>query len=243
LILTIIITMVSAQYIFFHISQAQSQTNLNNDQTNSMNQNSSSTTGSAGPILYPFFSDKFTLNDNNNWLILKGNWSYSLNGLQGGIDGKINSPDNNLLLSPAASNNQSIISASFRINNLDNNVSNYVSIVNSFKDIKNYQQAGINIYNGKVYVLFSNIVNGKLINNPAWPGLKTDLKWKPGTDYIMSVFNKGNSQDLIINGTKFASRSDNTVDNNGYTGLNYGRVKDIVFNVFEVQNNGVSLNK
>ena len=235
--------MVSAQYVLFNISQAQSQTNLNNDQTNSMNQNSASTTGSAGPILYPFFSDKFTLNDNNNWLIMKGNWSYTLNGLQGGIDGKINSPDNNILLSPADSNNQSIISTLFKINNLDNNVSNYVSIVNSFKDIKNYQQAGINIYKGKVYALFSNIVNEVLQNNPAWPGKNTNLKWNPGTSYLMSVVNKGNSQDLIINGTKFGSQTNNIVDNSGSTGLNYGRIKDIVFNVFEVQNNGFSLIK
>jgi hypothetical protein len=233
----------SAQYALYQTSQAQSQMKLENNQINSRNQSFASTTGSARPILYPFFSDKFTLNDNNNWLIMKGNWSYSLNGLQGGIDGKINSLDNNILLSPAAANSQSIISASFRINNLDNNVSNYVSIVNSFKDLKNYQQAGINIYNGNIYVLFSKIVNGTLIDNPKWPGLKTELKWKPGTDYIMSLVNRGNSQDLIINGTKFASQSDNNVDNNGYTGLNYGRIKDIVFNVFEVQNNGVSLNK
>jgi hypothetical protein len=233
----ILTTIFSTQFVLLQTSYGQNYTNstgLNSDQSKSGDQNMTITKNLSEPFISHSFYDKFTFND-KNWHNIVGNWSYILNGLQGGIDGKINSLLNNILVGPMTSNNQSIISTSFKMGDLDNNVSNYASIVNSFANYNNYQKAGIDIYKGNVYVLFSKIVNGSLMHAPEWPGLKTGIVWKPDTVFNMSLVTQGNLQKLFVNGTNLLSHNDNNPIGNGQAGLSYGRAENIVFYDFKVQ--------
>jgi hypothetical protein len=242
LLLLILTTIFSVQYSPYQKLDAQIYSGLENSQTNSTKENIAN--GPTNKNLYPSFSDNFNLNDYNNWHNIIGNWSFIPYGLHGGINGNVNSAPNNILVVPVVSNNQSIITTSFKVNALDENVSNYASIVYSWIDPNNYQQTGINIYKDNVYILFSKVINGVLYNSPSWPGIKTDLKWNPGAFYIMSIVNRGNSQDIVLNGTKLITHNDNnSISNNGYVGLNYGRIKDIVFYNFNVQNHNNLPNK
>ena len=82
---------------------------------------------------------------------------------------------------------------------------------------------------------FQKVVNGSLVHAPIWPGLKTDITWKPGTVFNLYLVTQGNSQKLFVNGTNYISHNDNNPVGNGYAGLSYGRVKNIDFYDFKIQ--------
>jgi hypothetical protein len=175
----------------------------------------------------------------NDWVILSGNWKFSSSGLHG-LD-KVDSDDvsnnlNNVILKPIIAENPSTIKTSFSISDMDESVPNYANIIYSYIDQRNYKQAGINIYNDDIYALVSSVRNGNVIQDVDWPGIKTDLKWIPtGTHFDMKLAINGTNQDLIINGTEYLSYNDTKPVENGNVGLSYSRMKDILFNQFEMK--------
>ncbi|WP_134482625.1 hypothetical protein [Candidatus Nitrosocosmicus franklandus] len=184
--------------------------------------------------------------ETNTWSPISGTWSQTLTGLHGETDpGEIASYDslNNLILSPFFATNLSSVATTFELNDRNRNISipNYVSIVYSFQDPENYKQTGINLFNNDIYVLFSQVVNGSLINEPAWPGLKTNLKVGPDNHlFDMSLSFTNYTQTLTVNGMNYSYpyNSDNAI-NDGYVGLSYGRVKSVDFYDFESHDNSM----
>jgi hypothetical protein len=220
LFLLITTTIFSSQYILSAPSFAQNQ----NEQTNLENNTTFEGTTLTNEI------------DITNWTIISGNWNSTLEGLHGGSNDNTVSPLNNIILSPINPENLNTITTTFKVNDLDIVNASYASIIHSFIDPNNYQQAGINIYNDNVYVIFYKVSNGTLSSEPTWPGLKTDLEWTPGANFIMTLSDKGSSQDLIVNGTNYSLNDENDIDEtNGDIGLGYGRMKSIDFKNFETQ--------
>ncbi|ALI36784.1 hypothetical protein NMY3_02593 [Candidatus Nitrosocosmicus oleophilus] len=176
------------------------------------------------------------------WVNISGHWTSDERGFHGGSDGSGKVLVSNIILDPAINNTIENLSTSFRINDLNMVVPNYVAIVHSFLDSNNYKYAGINLFDDAIYGIFYNVTNGILTSYPQWPGIKTDLNWKPGTLFNMSLVNHDSSLDLIINGTTYYSipvTEDFLSD--GMVGLDYGRIKDLDFFSFttEQPNNSV----
>jgi hypothetical protein len=190
---------------------------------------------SFDPAIYRPFYEKFSKDSSNNnrWIIVSGNstnWNYSSEGLHGGH--KLGT-----ILSPIFSRN-SVVSTSFRINSISPHVANYVSIVHSWIDAKNYKYAGIMILRDSVYINFATVTNGKVTFIPRWPGIKTDFEWKPGALFNMSLQDDTNSNrvGLKLNDTKFIGYSTTASNHNiepGYAGLSYNRVNDVIFKHFD----------
>ena len=210
---------------------------------------------SYDPKQYYNFYDKFSsstynngthYNDNNNfnamnsnWNVISGNWKFSSDGLHGGL--KIPSGEEKVILSPLSLSPRkdlnSTITTSFRITNADPEVANYASIIYSWKDPKNYEYATINILNKAVYVYFGTVSNGKPLplEGVPWPGLKTNLTWKNHGDLFvnMKLSIQDKSQGLSLNGPEYLRRNHDV--KSGYVGLGYTRIKDIVFDYFNLQ--------
>jgi hypothetical protein len=186
---------------------------------------------SFDPTQYYNFYDNFLSSDINKWSIVSGKWKSS-DGLHGGD--KSNSQEN-IILSPVISPSRNLnTSTSFRITSADTQVPNYISIIYSWIDPNNYEYAGITIYNKEIYVHFTSVIDGKVKFDPVWPGLKTNLRWKPGNLFNMTLSMQGNSQELILNDTAYLHRAYNNKET-GYLGLSYGRIQDVVFDYFKVQ--------
>ncbi|HEY7227750.1 MAG TPA: hypothetical protein VH481_06465 [Nitrososphaeraceae archaeon] len=182
-------------------------------------------------IFYQRFSNNST---NNGWFIGSGsnNWNYSSEGLHGG--GK-----SSTLLSPISSKD-SVISTSFRITDISPKDANYVSIVHSWIDNKNYKYTGIMVFKNSIYVDFATVTNGKLSYLPKWPGIKTDFHWKPGTLFNLKVIDHSNINEVefTLNGTRYVGHSLASDIHNpepGYAGLSYNRVKKVVFDYYSNQ--------
>jgi len=204
----------------------------NTDLTNNTNQNL--TISNSNPLFSNSYFKNFRMdNDTDKWNFISGSWNYTLEGLHGGSNEKI---VNNIALSPIiTSGNQFNIKTLFKINDLEKGAQNSTAIVYSFTDKRNYQQAGINILNDDIYVILSNAVDNKFNYDLAYPGLKTNLKWKPGTVFNMTLSIEGNSKHLFINDTKYSFDNNNdSID--GFIGLSYGGIKSIDFNNFEITN-------
>ena len=187
-------------------------------------------------------NDSQSNNVPNQWVNISGHWTSDERGFHGGSDGSGKVLVSNIILDPAINNTIENLSTSFRINDLNMIVPNYVAIVHSFLDSNNYKYAGINLFDDAIYGIFYNVTNGILTSYPQWPGIKTDLNWKPGTLFNMSLVNHDSSLDLIINGTTYYSipvTEDFLSD--GMVGLDYGRIKDLDFFSFttEQPNNSV----
>jgi hypothetical protein len=138
-------------------------------------------------------------------------------------------------MSPVVGQIPSNITTSFKINNINQTQPNSVSIVYSATDPINYRQAGINIYKDDIYVRFADIKNGSLTSPDTWPGVSTGMKFIPGSTLNMSLSLQNATQSLSLNGSEFPYNGNNTfVD--GYVGLKYGKIKDVDFYNYSVDN-------
>lgn len=193
---------------------------------------------SFDPTLHYVFYDNFSSNDNykNHQLSpISGNWKFLGDGLYAGDK---SDKLQNILLSPISSKNFNM-STAFKINVLDPKITSYVSLIYSWVDDQNYQYAGITIYKNDVYLSFATVNNGKTSFEPSWPGLKTDLYWYPGELFNLTLSIIGNKTNdnhqerLFLNGINYLQREYQSKP--GQLGLSYGRIQDIVFDDFKVQ--------
>ncbi|PWU78938.1 MAG: hypothetical protein DLM72_20045 [Candidatus Nitrosopolaris wilkensis] len=194
---------------------------------------------SFDPNKYYSYYDEFPQNNisnGGNWNIISGNWKYSSGGLHG------QAGNSNLaqavILSPVSSNNLTV-STSFKIISSNPRVANYISLIYSWTDPNHYQYAGITILNNRdVYVSGTTVSNGKLYLYPKWPGIKTNLIWKAGDIFNMTLSvqnHKSGSQEqeLFLNGTNYLHTEHAATS--GYLGLSYSRIQDVVFDRYKVQ--------
>lgn len=163
-----------------------------------------------------------------NWLSISGSWQMEPPGLHAGDK---TGRTENIILSPVSSRSFKA-STNFSINHLDTKVANYASIVYSWADDKNYRYAGIGIFNNATYVHFATVTNGNTSYYPEWPGKKTDLEWKPGEHYnlTLSANSENNFEHLFINGTEYLQQL--YYGKLGRLGLSYGRTNDLTFSNF-----------
>jgi len=181
-----------------------------------------------GSILADVFQDKFgqTL---GSWDISKGSWRTEGGKLLGGEDEKYHE---GIILSAIFAEN---FTANFQAEPVcgDVEVYNYVSLVYSWVDSKNYRIADI-LFNtdGYIYVHFRTIVDGVENALPSWPGIKTDLKWGFGNEYNITIKVNGLSNEITINGKTFLSI--NLKNIGGKIGLRYFRFYGVSFEDFSV---------
>jgi len=174
------------------------------------------------------FQDEFnqTL---GSWGIPKGSWRIEDDKLLGGESEKYGE---GILLSPTFAEN---FTATFKVELLSGNVTalNYVSLVYSWIDSKNYRIADVLFSSDTyVYVLFRTFVNGVEKKLPEWPGIKTDLKWDFGNEYNITVTVNGTLNEISINNKTFLSS--NLGNNKGKVGLHYYRFYAVSFDDFSV---------
>ena len=171
--------------------------------------------------------DNFTLdNYSNKWNVISGYWSYSGESLHGGTN--TNAVENIIIRKPVTEN-LTELSTSFHVNSLNKNISNYVSLIYSFVDNRNYRYTGINFLEDDIYVNSYKVENGQRSGEFIWPGVKTNLKWNPGSLYELKLIIQNASHYLVINGTKYHLFNDKSLGKNGYVGLEYNGVKDLDF--------------
>ena len=169
----------------------------------------------------PDFMDDFS--SPNDWDIIKGNWTYNNDGLHGhplsGLD--------NIVLSPIVTNDATI-NTSFKLHSANRTVANYVKIIYGWEDPDNYSSARATFYRDNVYLAFDNIRDGNSTTIPKWPGTiipTSELSWKPGDLFNMTLSKQGNKEELFLNGTKYLSKQSDA--NSGYIGLSVDRAKDV----------------
>lgn len=227
----VIAIVISVNYVLLN-SSLVGQVKESNDSNSSLLNNDSQSY--FDPNIYQSFNDEFTSESNSSWYNVAGTWSISAEGLHGGTADNTTSPIDNILISPVASRTLTNITTAFKINNIDPTQPNSVSIVYSATDPINYRQAGINIYKDDIYVRFADINNGSLTAPEAWPGVSTGMKFIPGSTLNMSLSIQNATQSLSLNGSEFPYNGNNTfVD--GYLGLKYGKIKDIDFFNYSVE--------
>lgn len=188
-----------------------------------------------GNILTSLFEDDFneTL---ASYTIVKGSWQITSGELFGGETGKYGE---GIILSPVSAEN---FIASFKAKPVNGNASvlNYVSLVYSWVDSKNYRIAdimfGTDFY---VYVHFRTIINGVEKAIPNWPGIKTDIKWNFGDEYNITVTVNGTLNQIAVNGKTYLSTDLENVP--GRIGLRYYRLYQVSFDEFSLTYN-VQLN-
>ncbi|MEM2103444.1 MAG: hypothetical protein QW717_00960, partial [Candidatus Bathyarchaeia archaeon] len=172
----------------------------------------------------------------SSYNIVKGNWQIINGELRGGEIGKYGE---GIILSPVSAQN---FTASFKAKPLSGNatVLNYVSLVYSWLDSKNYRIADIMFStDGYVYVHFRTIINGVERTIPNWPGIKTDLKWDFGNEYNITVTVNGTLNQISINGKLYLFIDLENIP--GRIGLRYYRFYQTVFDDFTINYN-VKLN-
>jgi len=174
----------------------------------------------------------------NHWNIISGKWNYTSAGLEAGEKSQ---NTNNVILSPVASSSKNFTASTlFRVNGLANSsAASYVSIIYSWVNPADYEYAGIMLYNNAVYLYSTAVENGNVTTYPAWPGMKTDLKWKEGDliNMTLSIQNEplGKQRHVIfLNGTKYLLGESNSIPT-GKLGLSYSRIQDVMFNSFKIQ--------
>ncbi len=181
------------------------------------------------PVHYTFY-DNFSI-DNHYWSAISGTWQIVHSRLFSGDEsGRLE----NILLSPVSSR---IFKAdtSFSVERLNPNVANYASIVYSYIDDRNYRYAGINIYNNSLYVYFAKVTDGKTSFYPAWPGMNTGLGWQQGERFNLTLVidNKSRLEHLLLNSFEYLQQQYN--GKSGRLGLSYGRMHDLAFTNFKVE--------
>ncbi|MEO9320269.1 MAG: hypothetical protein ABI361_06320 [Nitrososphaera sp.] len=176
------------------------------------------------PISYTEFRSQFRSSD---WNVQSGNWNFDGNNLNAGENSNGTS---RVILSPIAAKYFNA-SVAFKLTEKVPNVASYVSIIHSWKDVRNYDYSGILIEGNKVYVYFAHVKNGKLEFEPPWPSTDTGLLYRDGTSFNVTLATKPNLIELLLNGTKVLSKEGATQDG-GLLGLSYGRVKSVSFDDF-----------
>ena len=179
---------------------------------------------------YYSFANNFS-SDKGDWTSISGKWKFSKTGLLAG-DESIRIE--NILLSSISSRTFNA-TTSFSVNDLDPKSVSYASIVYSWIDPANYRYAGINIFNNDIYVHFATVNNGKTSIYPPWPGIKTNLFWKPGErfDLKLSVDAIKGLERLSLNGIEYLRQPNH--GESGRLGLSYGRIHDLVFHSFKLE--------
>jgi hypothetical protein len=163
------------------------------------------------------------------WTIIKGSWQTINMELCGGESGKYGE---GIILSQISAQN---FTASFKTKPISGNttVLNYVSLIYSWVDSKNYRIADI-FFNrdGYIYVLFRTIINGVERALPNWPGIKTDLKWDFGREYNITVSVNGTINQISINGMPYLTIDLDNIP--GRIGLRYYRFYRVSFDDFSI---------
>jgi len=182
----------------------------------------------TGNILTNIFEDEFnqTL---ASWSIFNGNWRIENGKLLGGESGKYGE---GIILSPALAEN---FTATFKVKPISGNASalNYVRLVYSWTDSKNYRIADI-FFNadGYIYVLFRAFVGGIEKDLPSWPGVKTNLRWDLGSEYNVTMSVSGTLNQISINDKPLLSV--NLENMPGKIGLGYFRFYELSFDDFSL---------
>jgi hypothetical protein len=186
-------------------------------------------------IIEKNFQDNFS--NENGWTPVSGTWQYAQNGLEAGKHGEYQDA---IFLSPVSARN---FTASLNFTPIDGDlkVANYVLLIYDWKDNANYKYAELMFDGtGEVYAYFSSYTNGQVAIYPAWPGLKTGLKWQLGDSFNLTVSVQGNDATLNINGSQYLStKSDIT---GGQLGIRATRFYQVLFTGFKaVSSNDVQL--
>ena len=184
-----------------------------------------------GNILTSLFEDQFneTL---ASYTIARGSWHITSGELLGGETGKYGE---GIILSPVSAEK---FTASFKAKPVNGNASalNYVSLVYSWVDSKNYRIAdimfGTDLY---VYVHFRTIINGVEQAIPNWPGIKTDIKWNFGDEYNIIVTVNGTLNQIAVNGKTYLTTDLENIP--GRIGLRYYRFYQVSFDNFSLTYN------
>jgi hypothetical protein len=171
-------------------------------------------------------------NNFKSWDLVSGNWNFSSTALKGGTSDNSTSPVENTLVYSQVLPNLSAISTSVKINSLDNELANYVYLINSYVDSGNFNKAGIHIFDNNVYVRFAEVSNGSVVSEPLHPYIDTGIRYQPGMIFNITLVFDDQFQSLFLNGTQYAGNDESNID--GLVGLNYGRIKDIQFNNFTI---------
>jgi len=167
-----------------------------------------------------------------SYTIVKGSWQIVSGELLGGEIGKYSE---GIILSPIFAEN---FTASFKAKPVSGNASvlNYVSLVYSWVDSKNYRIAdilfGTDFY---VYVHFRTIINGVEREIPNWPGIKTDIKWNFDDEYNITVTVNGALNQIAVNGKTYLSKDLENIP--GRIGLRYYRFYQVSFDDFSLMCN------
>lgn len=165
----------------------------------------------------------------SSWAVVKGSWQMIYGGLFGGEVGKYGE---GIILSQVSAQN---FTAFFKAKPLSGNmtVANYVSLVYSWVDQKNYRIAEIMFsQDGYIYVHFRIIINGVEQAIPIWPGTKTSLKWDFGNEYNITVTVNGTLNQISINNKPYLSIELENIP--GRIGLRYFRFYQITFDDFTI---------
>ncbi len=184
-----------------------------------------------GNILTSLFEEQFngTLSP---YTIIKGNWQLTSGKLFGGETGKYGE---GIILSPVSAEN---FTGSFKVKPLSGDTSalNYVSLVYSWVDPKNYRYADIMFgADGYIYVHFRTIINGVEQAIPNWPGIKTDIKWNFGDEYNVTITVNGTINQIAVNGKTYLSIELENIP--GRIGLRYYRFYQVSFDDFSLTYN------
>ena len=179
-------------------------------------------------IVSSFFQDGFNQTF-NSWTVQRGSWNIQDSQLF------VNENENNnegLLLSSIAPEN---FTSTIKVTPLsgDRTVPNYVSLVYSWTDSKNYRLADVLFNtNGYIYLLFRNFVNGVETDFPQWPGTKTNLEWDFNNEYYIKLTVSGTLNKLSVNNSTISLS--NTENIQGKIGLHYLRLSSVSFDDFFV---------
>jgi len=188
-----------------------------------------------GNILTSLFEDTFN-KKLTSYDIVKGKWRIADGELVGGEVGKYGE---GVIISPVSAEN---FTATYKVKPVNGNTSvlNYVSLIYSWVDSKNYRIAdimfGTDFY---IYVHFRTIVNGIEKAIPNWPGIKTNLKWKFGDEYIITVTVNGTLNQIAVNGKNYLSIDMQNIA--GRIGLRYYGFYEVSFDDFSLKYN-ISIN-
>lgn len=192
---------------------------------------------SYDPVEYYNLYDNFS-SSNNKWNVVSGTWNYSSDGLHVGEMSK--KAVENVILSPVTSTSTKLnISTSFVIKKLDQDKTNYVSIIYSWINPENYRYAGVLFHKNSTYIYLANVSNGVRSQDPAWPGLKVELDWNPGDVLNLALSTEDGSEELVLNGSKSLQREFNNKiqgsNAKGTVGLSYGKISNMTFDTFDLK--------
>jgi len=167
------------------------------------------------------------------WSISEGNWQVSNGGLLCGETGRYGK---GIILSPVVSAEN--FTASFKVRPISGTatVPNYVGLIYSWKDSKNFRYADI-LFNDDfyIYVLFRIVINGVEQVVPNWPGIKTDIKWNFGDEYNITVTVNGTLNQITVNGKNYLSTDLENIP--GRIGFCYYRFYQVSFDDFSLTYN------